>query len=817
MIDDAIYDAVQGNAMLFCGSGFSFGAKDTNDNILPLGSQFSHELYDKLGFDREDWDDDLQYVSQKYSDKFGESTLIKKLSSRFTASSVCNWHIEVLGLDWHRVYTTNYDNICETASSEAKMIRRAINLVAPPGRVTNLRQSVIHLNGSVSGLTKDTLRNGFKLTRKDYLNTEFVRSKWAKQLRNDIISNRSAIFIGFSGEYDLDLTRIIGIKESRNQDNCHFVVSPDESDKSVDKLSMFGTVHRIGVQGFAERIVELNYKKTIDIEYELNNLKSFDRVRVPDELQYFESTNPTVELLFKGSFSPFHCWNDIINGKSDYTVFRDGVKTIREWIAGGQCNVVLHSDIGNGKSIFISELELYLTHNKYNVYRFVKYSDVVTKELELLSESVDNLVLIVEHYSRYFDILRDIQIYRKENTVLILSERSIINDTSGRRLEEIIGPSYFTLKLNRLKNSEITRFNRLLKTNGLWGEFSNLSEQELSKRIEYDYKASIRLTLLDAFKSEVISNKIRDLIDEIKNDKSTYEALLLIFACNMMNVNIDLDTLTFVLKNNTLYNSNFSTNDAVKEFIDFRRGEIVGRSPILAETVIKGIKEKREILDLLIKVAVELDESDLRSDREFLRQLVSFSNIQRFFETSRTNRNTKDVIEFFEKTKHLYHNRKSSYFWLQYAMAVTEDKQFEIAEQYFETAYSFAKNLYGEAKFNRTIQIDNHFARFTIEYAIHRDDEGSAITYFNKCHEINVRQLLQNSNSYFPFKVGKKYYDFFKAFYDRLSVQDRASFAQSWRKIYHSALKYRTDNSNMTIHKSVDDCISLFRKHENLF
>ena len=64
-IEEAIKYAITGNAMMFCGSGFSVGATSIIGRSLPVGSGLCKLLKKELKLEEDD-DDDLEYYSTKY-------------------------------------------------------------------------------------------------------------------------------------------------------------------------------------------------------------------------------------------------------------------------------------------------------------------------------------------------------------------------------------------------------------------------------------------------------------------------------------------------------------------------------------------------------------------------------------------------------------------------------------------------------------------------------------------------------------------------------------------------------------------------------
>lgn len=80
-LTEAIIHAINGNALLFCGSRFSFGASNKDGIPLKIGSGLCELLSDKTGIK----DDDLEYLSDKYKEKFGKDCLMNILKYHFTA------------------------------------------------------------------------------------------------------------------------------------------------------------------------------------------------------------------------------------------------------------------------------------------------------------------------------------------------------------------------------------------------------------------------------------------------------------------------------------------------------------------------------------------------------------------------------------------------------------------------------------------------------------------------------------------------------------------------------------------------------------
>jgi len=112
-LKDAIYKILDGNCMIFTGSGFSLGAtniKQENSGMLKA-YELANYLYDECGYNIQDGN--LTNASNLYQKKFGPHKLIELLKQEYTVRSISPDQEYIGSLPWLRIYTTNYDKIVE--------------------------------------------------------------------------------------------------------------------------------------------------------------------------------------------------------------------------------------------------------------------------------------------------------------------------------------------------------------------------------------------------------------------------------------------------------------------------------------------------------------------------------------------------------------------------------------------------------------------------------------------------------------------------------------------------------------------------------
>ena len=188
-----------GKALIFTGAGFSADMLNIDGKKLPLSGELAEEIC-KLG----DFpiDTDLAYATDRYisNDDSHKITLINFLKNKLTVKTVQDEHREIAGFDWHRCYTTNYDNGFSKAALEKNKIVDDIELMDSIERIYESKnQSCIHINGQLTSLKKDYFESNLKLTSSSYLSKEdFFRSKWFSFFKKDLEDSSAIIFIGYS-------------------------------------------------------------------------------------------------------------------------------------------------------------------------------------------------------------------------------------------------------------------------------------------------------------------------------------------------------------------------------------------------------------------------------------------------------------------------------------------------------------------------------------------------------------------------------------------------------------------------------------------
>src|SRR5262245_5029025 len=115
-LEEGFRHALDGQAVLFVGAGFSAQARSRRDEFLPTGPDLAKFLSGELRLPSVP---SLDVVADMYKERFGEFKLINVLQEKLTATAITAHQAAFGKVPWRRIYTTNYDNVIELAYQQA--------------------------------------------------------------------------------------------------------------------------------------------------------------------------------------------------------------------------------------------------------------------------------------------------------------------------------------------------------------------------------------------------------------------------------------------------------------------------------------------------------------------------------------------------------------------------------------------------------------------------------------------------------------------------------------------------------------------------
>jgi hypothetical protein len=424
----------------------------------------------------------------------------------------------------------------------------------------------------------------------------------------------------------------------------------------------------------------------------------------------------------------------------------------------------VHSNLGNGKSLFIEGLRLSALEKGYRVFGVSEHVEAASSELEAVSRLPEKTLITIEEYQNWLNEIRFFRLNSGSKAVLVLTIRSAINDVVIDDLMDAVGVSQIPeINLDRLQEQEINWFIDALDTYGLWGEMAGQQRWKKEKYIAEICQSQFHSVLLKLLASPHIGQRIRRLAEKLKVDSTNYKVLLSILILTLLNYEAHLDMLADIWGIEAVSNAGFRRDPVVKEFVDFNTGGILVKSSIAAEYLLHSTANAAAIVEVLVTMTEHAEKGSRVSilyDGLF-KNLMRFHSLQVILpEENRRNA----VISYYESIKNLPRCKNHPLFWLQYAIAALVLNDLVRSKRYFDTAYSLATSTHG---FD-TFQIDNHYARFLLVQGVRDLEHDEATENFRLARAILFRQI-RDERRHYPYKVAILFQDFLDRFGASLS------------------------------------------------
>lgn len=772
-LDEAIINALRGDAILFTGAGFSFEAENSYpepNNLIPDARKFAKTLTEMVGSNGEY---DLPVIGQYFLSKKGENNLVSVLSKTFTTRNVQSFHKEVAKIPWRRVYTTNYDDCFEFSALQNGDDWLPVTLETPPSGRKNL---CVHINGHISNLTIKSLSAQLKLSHSSYSADSFGASKWCQQLRQDMNNAKSVFFIGYSMA-DIDVARMLTL----SPDLCErtfFIVAPNEDEITVEPLGNYGEVHAIGIEKFAELVTSTVVPKDTS-GYTFTWLREYESDLEPAEPE----DKDIIDLLTLGVVEQKNVVWSLAKMSSSGYVRRTEIDDILKELERGRRWFLLHSDLGNGKTILKHELSHLLDRLGYTVFWDSDFELNRSSDLNQLSKLERRIAIFIDESSDRFEVIDGLLSIDIENVFVFICVRSTLYELGESKYEEYLPSEYIPFDLNRLTESNVADFSALLTTLGLWGERGNLSDAEKTSFIKVNCTAAISKIVLSIFEQSEIGKRIEKIAKTTICNKDDVASLtILTLLLNQIGHEPRLTILTDILGKDAWAIVKSPEFKKAAEFIRFRNGKVKARSSVVSSYLLrKAIGAELLIwnIERFVRTLASLKRD--QTLHHIFTELQRFPQIERIIESPNKY---ELIIGYYQSLKNISFCQSKSLFWLHYGMARLSFGEFKEATLLFDQARSLAKG-----NFKETTDVNNHFARLLLDSRTKGSDYTDFFDAFCKAHEILLDQINQNTNRHFPFRQAKKYVDLISFRKDELTEQQINQFVNGCRQII-SAIKH---------------------------
>ena len=795
-LNEAIEHAIDGNGVLFVGSGFSRSATNLDGQHLKTGGQLAEFLGQECGLLESA---SLEDVAELYIEKHGRTKLVNLLTRQFQVSQLGPEHATFGRVPWKRIYTTNYDNVIELTYQLNSRPIVPITLKDSIRRVREASAQCVHINGFINDLTDETLLTDFKLTDTSYSSGTFADSAWSGQLRHDMAVANAVLFVGYSA-YDLDIKRIL-LESTESSRKTFFVVGTNPDALARHKLSKFGRVVEENTGSLSQKMSSILETHTPREYTRVSGRYVVQLDEVPKE-----SGNPrdsdVFDLFLWGKVNRAFVWGAVTRSSVvPYVCTREEVYRCLQMLEDGERDIVVRSDLGNGKSLFLECLGAMALQFGYSVLHLDSQGSGSVGEVEAAAHSDRKTLLLVDGYTSLRPEVEALARHRSDQLRVVFTARTLKHDVAFGWLHDLLGvDSVPEIDLDRLSEKDRQWFCDTLDTYGLWGERAQLPHSRKLDCLRDECEERVSGVLLAILKSPAIADRLRRVVESISSSSRSYiEVAAGVLALSVLEIGTNLELLTNLVGTEVLNQASFRTNEAIRELLDFNRDRIIARSAVIGRHILMTSIDPDISVSALGTMAANADKlSGNPVYYSILRDLTRFSNVQSVLPTQHK---MNAVIVYYERLKNFRACKTNPHFWLQYAIARLSLGYYEDARIKLATAYSHAKTRPGYD----TFMIDNMSARLELEALIASPtvDRGHAIETFRKARAILNDQVVKRGNRHHPFRAAASYGPFLAAHLSILTREDREEVARAARFILRRIDGLSAYRAN---HRYVVDC-----------
>lgn len=454
--------------------------------------------------------------------------LVTHLITRLTLCEPSTAHRLIMQMPWRAVFTTNFDDVAERSMPSADRI-----VLTPATDARNLRadrRPLYYLHGRALDLLEGVENPGLVLSESNYLELRTKNRRLYSALENEVHSARRIFFIGYSLKDTEIASRLFAIAGLREKSIV--ICGPSETTFTINRLKKFGTALPLGVDEFAAALPapELLPKKKDN----LSLLGYVSLVQPKDSLLEVES-QMVERLLLSGdfSYSAFATQQRQIHQSPEYCVPR--TRHINSVFDAKVNRFIVSSDLGNGKSTFLKQIEFEAISRGFEVFEIKTQLPEALSELDILLTSSNRRMFIVDGYVRYRKAVKHIGKRLPASSILVCAVGRGVDDLLLSEIAEDMWGAPREIDLNILDSAELAAWDGLLERWGFWEGRIQVARIDRLEFLRGQCGAENRSIILSLFRDTRLSRKIDEIVNfflrQSPQHSKTFIAILINALC----------------------------------------------------------------------------------------------------------------------------------------------------------------------------------------------------------------------------------------------------------------------------------------------
>ncbi|HKO42682.1 MAG TPA: SIR2 family protein [Pyrinomonadaceae bacterium] len=713
----------KGNVVLFAGAGFSIGATNRIGEDPPLGNALGEILAAECGWPYEG--EDLPIVYAQARAHLGAEGLESVLNNRYRDCKPAAWHLLVAKLFWHRIYTTNIDDVIENVySAGSSQILDRIVCPAPYRDQDQFYDHVqcVHLHGSVLDNSKP-----LTFTFEEFADQTAKANPWYQAMVDDMQS-KSFIFVG-TRLTDSPFHHYLGLRGQRSRGTTEyrakaFLVVPkitpilrrQFADQNIVVIEatgdeFFSALVPAVLERIPSRLDLLAMRHPHQMAALRITLEEAQRAGVAKAqmgvLRQFEYVTGEVtaaaerpKTFFFDGAEP--SWQDIAHNVDAKRLVTNEFLEALQSESEGVRTFVLLGQAGSGKSTTMRRLAFELARSGHTVY-FSKTAQSLERESirDLIRASVRSLYFFIDdarsHVRAVDTLVREL--IGDADVTFVLADRPHILLPKLHRAHKSLKEHFLDMPL--LVKEDCERIIDKLDEFGLLGELAGKSrKQQLREFLGRSWKQ-----LLVAMKEATSGRGFNTIIeDEYRTLASDNARLAYTITClaYMHAAPVRRRHLLACLEGNDVQKASTLNKDLRgvvvpwkdnEEFLAPRHRVIAQHVAIEAATI--DVKQAA-IKEFLIQISAEVTPYNIRlRTPEYIayRGIINFDNMLQLLGV-----NYELISDVYDELKD--HYRDDFLFWLQYGRAEVYFDNFATAENYLNQSLGIRSLNNFQAKHN---------------------------------------------------------------------------------------------------------------------
>ena len=571
-------------SILFLGSGFSRSATNIIGENIPTGRELHRRLAELLNTDPNVHS--LSTLVDEISDQ-PTINLFQLLYDMFTVRDIDADQDTILKLPWNRIYTTNYDDTVEFAYHRH---RKTINSFNHDEKKPQKLQSgsIIHLHGLIRKTTPENVLEQLVLNEASYVRQQFEGSPWYGDFMRDLRFCHACYFIGYNLS-DYHISALL-MRNPGTRKKTFFVTKQPVESIFLRRVSTYGVVLTIDTSGFA---VLCRQSSPPPIETSPHAIKGFQYLHpIKDRRTLAPPTaNEILNLVTYGTFNQQRCFDCL--PRSDYVIARtEFAKEACQRLKENKC-VLLHSRIGNGKSIFVYILAHMLVEQGYRCFLARENAPLLQRDVEIL-KTFKNLVIIFDSYNQaieFVDQLTDLD----DETRYVVCVRTGVQEVRLHEIRDRLPKPLDRMDLNRMTRGDRDLFLDLLVRAG--AGMSGLSRIVRRSR-------DIRDVVVGVYHNRLIQEKIERELSPLFSDPKSKLVFVVTHLLKWSGQEVDVAFVRSVTRCDA-YAELTRFREFAGDIFSLDSDEVFVRSSILTEYILQNMLTTSDVIDCLYSILVQ--------------------------------------------------------------------------------------------------------------------------------------------------------------------------------------------------------------------